>query len=328
LFPENKIKFRDIGDENDITHHTINDLNPLEKLKWNLKTVKLSNNYFGLYFVLIKEFFSKIKKRIVENTLGKDSVLTKMVNNEKLYYLRISWGCTGKCTYCGINKAIGPLRSKPLEQCISEFKKGLKLGYKEFLLVADDTGAYGIDKNYDFSDLLDEISKIEGDFQICLSSIDPVWLIKHIDSIERCVKKGILKDIMCYIQSGSSSVLKMMKRYNNAEKIKDAFLRLRKCSSDLRIFTAFIVGFPIETEKDVEETVSLIREIGFDTGQLITFSCVKGTEAERIKEKIPHEVINQRFKYMLKSLKSEDYIIRKLATYGFYFIKKQGVKNI
>lgn len=218
----------------------------------------------------------------------------------------ISRGCTKNCSYCAIKKAIGPLISKPLDQCVKEFKKGLSLGYKDFVITADDVGAYGLDINSSFPKLLGKITSVEGDYNIEIQGLHPVWIVKYIDELEGILKRRKIKIIICPIQSGSSRLLKLMHRYHNTEKMKEVFLRIKKSFPDLSLETNYLVGFPTETDEDVEETLSFIKQVNFDACYVFPFSCKTGTMAEKIEPKIQKQEIFKRLEYVKEYFKNTD----------------------
>jgi len=320
LFLENKIKFDDIEDPNTVGIWDVNQENPLEKLKEIFISPYLKSNTIGIMALLIGRFFPKFMEQI----FGEKSGLIYYFNllNQPVYLIRASWGCTGNCSYCGIKKAIGAHVSKPLEQCINEFKKGLKAGYKNFDISSQDIGQYGLDIGSSFPELLDKITDIEGDYKIVVSGLNPVWLVKYIDSLEKIIKKGNIRLISCPFQSGSSRVLKLMKRYSNIEKMKESYLRLKKSSKDLRIFPQVILGFPTETDEDVEKTLEFIKEINFNSGEIFLCSLIPGTKAAEMTG-FSQKTLLKRSKSVKKSLKKQGYrVIYRSKPDAFAFYKK------
>jgi MiaB/RimO family radical SAM methylthiotransferase len=224
-----------------------------------------------------------------------------------LYYLRISRGCLSNCSYCAIRFAIGPLKSKPINECIKEFKKGLDAGYKKFIIVADDLGAYGQDINTDFPTLLNELLKIEGEYEIELEESHPRWIVKYFDDLKKIISNHGIKKICIPIQSGSSRILKLMNRYSDVEKIKDMLIKLKTTDSDIIIGTNFMVGFPTEEIKDFKNTIKLLKDVKFDYGAVFPFSCKTGTPAENIEPKISTDEIKNRMKKVEDVLNDMNY---------------------
>ena len=300
LFPENKIKFKDTEDAN-ILFQNVNDQRPFGAIK----------KIFGKSFLIEKIYF-KARSHVLKNLLDEHSAVYRFFSisaKYREYCIRISRGCTGNCSYCAIKKAIGSFHSKTLDQCLDEFRNGLKKGYKKFVIVADDAGSYGIDIGTNLPELLNEMTKIEGDYEIVIRSLDPHWVVKYIDDLEEILKRQKIVYVDIAIQSGSSYILKLMRRFSDVEKMRDVFLRLKKSTPNLSLFTHVIVGFPTETMEDLKQTLSFINNVDFNSGLIFPFSCKTGTEVENIEPKISQEEIAKRLRYAKKFLKKAGYNI-------------------
>ena len=297
LFPENKIKFDNINDENVI----------------NYSKVMVEYGIYSKFMnYLLKRFFYKYDD---------DSFLYNFSKKDPLYYIKASWGCNGNCSYCAIKKAIGPLKSKPIDECVKELKKGLNKGYTNFILAADDIGAYGLGIGSNLPNLLIELTEIPEDYKISIREIGPGWVVKYINELEDIVKKHKIANMGITLQSYSSRILKRMNRYSDVDRIKDAFLRLKKSDSNLNFNTHIIIGFPTETEEEFKQTLYLIKEIDFDSGLVFPFSCKDGTEAEEIEPKISLEEIDKRLIYAKKFLKNSGYKVYNSNQNYFMFRK-------
>jgi len=202
----------------------------------------------------------------------------------------------GNCSYCGIKNAIGTLKSKPIKECLAEFKKGLSRGYKSFILLADDLGAYGLDIGTTFPALLKEFLKIEGNYKIYLFEMHPRWVIKYLDDLVFAVKTGNVDEIMCPVQSGSDKILKSMNRFHKAEEIKSALRELRKANPGLKIFTHILIGFPGETEEDFDKTIKLLKDVNFDYTSLYPYSERPNAPAISFPNKVSRQIIEKRIK--------------------------------
>jgi len=292
LFKDNKIKMENIDDTNILWPNRI-DLGLKNFL------IKISN-----YFSIIKKIYLKIRTYVSSRLLKNKYLYEKKFREmERAYYLRISRGCIGNCSYCAIKKAVGPLKSKSLDECITEFKKGLNKGHNNFIIVADNLGAYGIDIGLDFPKLLNEILKIEGDYKIELEELHPMWLVKYINEFEKIISKHKIRRICLPLQSASPRILKLMNRFSDIESIKKSINKLVKIDPDLILETHFIVGFPSETEEDFKDTINFLKEVKFDYGRVFPFSRKIGTKAETIEPKVSPDVINKRKRYLDNQLK-------------------------
>jgi len=208
FFPNNKIPYAHIDDENFLFQNVDMSL-PSEVIKKIFRDVKCIGN-----------IYAKIVDHILKNIFGENSLVYTISfhninkqNKNPYFILRISWGCKGNCSYCSIKNSTGRFHSKSIDECIKEFKKGLDAGYKKFIITAVDPGAYGLDVGSSFSELLDKITMIPGDYKITVRSVNPRWIVKYIDDLEKIVKRRKVTQIGIPIQSGSSRILKLMHRF-------------------------------------------------------------------------------------------------------------------
>jgi len=309
--PQKNIKFRDIEDAN-ILFENIDESHPAENIKKIFRKLRWP-----------EKIYCKIEDHLSKYILGKNSAGYQY--SKKQFHIRIAWGCKGNCSYCVINKATSPFHSKPVDECIKEFKKGLYKGYTNFVLDASDVGLYGVDINSSFPELLDKMTKIPGEYKISIREFHPVWLVKYIDKLEEIAKRHKILILDISLQSASTRILKLMNRYSDKEKIKDAILRLKKATHDIFLTVQFIIGFPTETWDEFEETLTFITGIGSNGGQIYLFSCKTGTEAENIKPQIPEEEMLRRGEYADKFLKKNGYFVNRntgAKLTGLNFVKK------
>lgn len=303
LFPENKIKFRDVKDVNTfyakVTYENLDETTSFGLIKRFLRRIPVIKHMFIKIETLIKKFDSDI--------------------NKKPFRVRVSWGCKGNCSYCIIKKAIGKLHSKPISECVSEFKNGLEKGYKKFIITGDDTSVYGQDINSSLPELLDEITNIPGDYEITILNLNPLWVSKYIDDFEKILKKGKITCIEVPFQSGSNRILKLMHRYNDVENMKKIFKRLNSIPN-VSIKTHAIIGFPTETWDDLKQTINFIKDVDVKEGMFFKYSCKTGTESEELNPKVPPVEIKKRAKYVKKKLKNFGYQVfhRTVNVYLFY----------
>jgi len=268
LFPDFKIKFKDIPDSN-IPY-------PIKKLR-SLRS----------YFFILKTDFSFLKRLKIY-----------MESNffRRYCYLRIGWGCIDPhCTYCKIWRAVGKLRSKPIDICLAEFKRALENGYRNIVLDADNLGAYGLDINLTFLDLLSRLLEEKGDYKIEIRDFHPFWLIKYLDGLISFLRLGKIRLFQCAIQSGNNRILKLMKRRHNKVQIKEALQKIKDAYPKIKLHTHIMVGFPSETEAEFEETLDLIREIDFDVVSIFGYSKNPYIlDPEIVNHEIPREIIEKR----------------------------------
>ena len=208
-------------------------------------------------------------------------------------YIKIEDGCESHCTYCIIPKARGKIRSKPFDDVINEVKKLTEGGCREIVLTGIETGSYGRDIGSSLAELLEEIDKIEGIGRIRLGSLDPS--IMKPDFVKRIAAvSSLAHHFHISMQSGSNSVLRMMKRKYNAEMALAAINSLREAMPDVCFTTDIIVGFPTESDENFRETVEFAKKAQFLMMHVFPYSKRSGTPAAEMKEQIDSSVKKSR----------------------------------
>lgn len=227
-----------------------------------------------------------------------DRVLT---TGENFAYLRIAEGCSNFCTYCAIPKIRGPFVSRNIEDILQEAKKLVKDGYKELIVIAQDTTKYGIDIYGEpkLAELLQKLSEIEGIRWIRFLYSYPETIT---DELIKVVKENdkICKYFDIPIQHISNSVLKRMNRKSNSESIRKLILKLRKEIPEVVIRTTIMVGFPGETKQDFEELYEFIKWAKFDRLGAFTYSKEDETAAARLKEQVHPMTKKSRYNKIMK----------------------------
>jgi tRNA A37 methylthiotransferase MiaB len=302
IFTNNKIKIKDIDDQ----HHTYENFNPFGILKEPLdifekileKSKIIRKTYTSIKNLLLEKFdyFAKIFPYFIYVNRTSNS-----------YILVISRGCIHNCSYCAIRKAVGPLKSKPIDQILEEFKSGLKKGFTSFYLDADDVGIYGLDTGSSLPELLNEITKIEGNYSFVLMDTHPRWIKKYINELVEIVKRKKIKKILLSVQSGNNRILKLMRRPYTKEDLYDTIPRLKAADPNLQLGVELIIGFPSEKMEEFEDTLELIKKLHFDYGTLFAFSPTVETDALKIEPKISNSEKRRRLKVALKLLKKMNY---------------------
>ncbi len=218
--------------------------------------------------------FNQVKERVIST--GKNFA-----------YLKIADGCSNRCTYCAIPYIRGPQISRKKEDILEEVKRLAKQGYKELILIAQDTTKYGIDiyGKPQLEELLKEISKIKEIKWIRFLYAYPETITDELIKIVKTNNK-ICKYFDIPIQHISDSVLKRMNRQSNENSIRTLIKKLREEIPNVIIRTTVMVGFPGETKEDFEELYNFIKEAKFDKLGCFTYSKEDGTPASRIKEQI------------------------------------------
>jgi len=214
--------------------------------------------------------------------------------DSSIFYIKISTGCLGHCTYCSVRLSRGKTKSKPIDKIISEFRDGLSRGYKTFALLGTDLSSYGRDFGYTLADLLREMVREKGEYRIGLRNLNPYFLNQMMDDLEPVFATGKIWYTEIAAESGSNKILKLMERDYTVETLKESIQRLRKACPSLMIRTQIMVGFPTETKQDFTETMCLLDEVKFDFVEVYRFSPRSGTAAEKMQGRISNRVMRLR----------------------------------
>ncbi len=209
-------------------------------------------------------------------------------------WVNIMYGCNNFCTYCIVPYVRGRERSRAINDVVNECKDLVKQGYKEITLLGQNVNSYGKDlENASFCKLIEEISKIDGKFRLRFMTNHPKDLtedlIKAIANSDKACKS-----IHLPIQSGSNHILKLMNRHYTREDYLDKIKILRSYIPDIAITTDIMVGFPMETDEDFEDTASIMKEVGYSGAFTFIYSKRAGTPAASMEGQTPEEVSKKR----------------------------------
>ena len=215
-------------------------------------------------------------------------------------FVKIQDGCNNFCSYCIIPYSRGNIRSKEKDDVVSEIKCLVKNGYKEVVLTGIHTGHYGKDKyDYDFSDLLSELCKIDNLKRIRISSIEITELdSKFIDVLKN--NKVIVNHMHIPLQSGCDKTLKEMNRKYDTKYYLDKINLIRSIRPNISITTDLIVGFPNEDDNLFNETINFLNKIKFSKIHVFPYSRRKGTKADLMDNQIDEQTKHKRVKEVLK----------------------------
>ncbi|MGM0919628.1 MAG: tRNA (N6-isopentenyl adenosine(37)-C2)-methylthiotransferase MiaB [Bacillota bacterium] len=206
-------------------------------------------------------------------------------------WVNIMFGCDKFCTYCIVPYTRGKERSRRPEEIIQEVRQLAASGYKEITLLGQNVNAYGKDFediSYGLGDLMDEIRKIDV-ARVRFTTSHPRDFDDHL--IEVLAKGGNLLDhIHLPVQSGSSEILKLMARKYDREKYMTLVKKIKEAIPTASLTTDIIVGFPNETDEQFEETLSMYREVEFDSAYTFIYSPREGTPAAKMQDNVPMEV--------------------------------------
>lgn len=234
-------------------------------------------------------------------------------------YVKIQDGCNNFCSYCKIPFARGKSRSRKKENVIKEIKKLVEEGFKEFILIGINLGAYGedLEENIDFEGLLENILQLEGVERVRIGSVYPDKISDRFIELFKNYK-NLMPHIHISLQSCDDTVLKMMKRKYGSELIEERLLKLKNSVENMEYTADIIVGFPGETDEMFENSYNLIKKIGFSGIHIFQYSDRENTVASRLENKIDAKVKKERadkleeLKHEMARIEREKYIGKEL----------------
>ncbi len=203
-------------------------------------------------------------------------------------YVKIAEGCDYKCAFCVIPKMRGHYRSRSIESVVAEAHQLAARGVKELLLVSQDTTFYGIDrKERDaLPRLIEALDQVDGIEWVRLLYLYPTTITDAtIDAI--AASRKVVRYIDLPLQHAADAVLKRMKRPGTRASYERLLGNIRAKMPDVALRTTFIVGFPGETEADVEELLAFITAVGFDHVGVFTYSHEEDTSAFDLADDVP-----------------------------------------
>ena len=279
----------------------------VEKLKKSYRHVDL---IFGTHNIF--KFAELIYRRITEEQMVIDiwkdteQIVEDLPNDRKYSFktgINIMFGCNNFCSYCIVPYVRGRERSRRPEEIIKEIQKLAADGVVEIMLLGQNVNSYGknLDNPMTFAQLLEEVEKIDGIERIRFMTSHPKDLSDELIEVMARSEK-ICRHLHLPLQSGSSRILKVMNRRYTKEQYLDLAERIKKAVPGISLTTDIIVGFPGETDEDFEETMDVVRRVGFDSAFTFIYSKRTGTPAAAMEDQVPEAIVKERFDRLLKEV--------------------------
>ena len=220
-------------------------------------------------------------------------------------FVNISYGCDKFCTYCIVPYTRGKERSRKLEDILNEVQELKNNNYQEVTLLGQNVNAYGKDfkDGTTFAKLLEEVAKIGIPRVRFLTSHPWDFTTDIIDVIAKY--DNIMKYIHLPVQSGSDEILRLMGRRYTREQYLTLVKEIKTRIPNVALTTDIIVGFPNESYEQFLETVSLCREVHYDSAFTFIYSPRNNTPAAKIKDNVPSSEKSKRFKELVKALEED-----------------------
>lgn len=220
-------------------------------------------------------------------------------------WLQISQGCNCVCSYCIVPSTRGREKSRDPQELVMEAEKLAADGVREITLLGQNVNSYGRDLPGDsrirFSELLGMIDAVDGIDRLRYTSPHPKDMREDVIEAHATLP-SLCEHIHLPLQSGSSPILKKMRRTYTRERYLDRVAMIREIVPDCAITTDIIVGFPGETEDDFSQTLEVVEEVGYDGAFTFIYSPRRGTLAAEMDDQIPHPLKVERMERLVEAV--------------------------
>jgi tRNA-2-methylthio-N6-dimethylallyladenosine synthase len=220
-------------------------------------------------------------------------------------FVSIMEGCSKYCSFCVVPYTRGEEVSRPLADVLAEIVHLAENGVKEVTLLGQNVNGYRFDGT-DFADLLHAVAAIDGIERIRYTTSHPLEFSDAIIQAHAEIPK-LVKYLHLPVQSGSDRVLAAMKRNHTALEYKSRIRKLKAAVPDIILSSDFIIGFPGETDRDFEQTMKLVEDVGFDFSYSFIYSARPGTPAADLNDDTPMETKKQRLQILQARLNQQGF---------------------
>src|SRR4051812_25955200 len=219
-------------------------------------------------------------------------------------WVQISVGCNCRCSYCIVPSTRGLEVSRPFDELVEEVRSQVADGAREVTLLGQNVNSYGRALRPDrrsFAELLHALDAIEGLDRLRYTSPHPKDMREDVIRAHAELA-SVCEHIHLPLQSGSSPILKAMRRTYDKERYLDRVGQIREHVPDVALTTDIIVGFPGETEAEFEETLEVVEQVRYDSAFTFIFSPRRGTEAADLDGQLPHAVKRERMERLVAAV--------------------------
>ena len=279
----------------------------IEKIQKSYRFVDLifgTHNLFRFPELLCRMFTDD--GMVVDIWEGTDQIVEDLPVERKYPFksgINIMFGCNNFCSYCIVPYVRGRERSRRPEEILDEIRKLAADGVVEVMLLGQNVNSYGknLDAPMSFAQLLKEVERIDGIERIRFMTSHPKDLSDELIEVMKDSKK-ICRHLHLPLQSGSTRILKAMNRRYTKEQYVALAEKIKREIPDISLTTDIIVGFPGETKEDVDDTVEVIRRVGFDNAFTFIYSPRTGTPAAAMENQVDGETVKEGFDRVLKTV--------------------------
>ncbi len=275
-----------------------------------LKTFPYVDIIFGTHNAYkFPEYLNRVKTESVQvkEILDKETKIVEGIPIDRessiKAFVTIMYGCNNFCTYCVVPYVRGRERSRKSEDILNEIKDLVSKGYKEVTLLGQNVNSYGkgLEEDINFAKLLRKVNEIEGLERIRFMSSHPKDLTEEvIMAVKECDK--VCEQIHLPVQSGSDTMLKAMNRHYDRATYLNLVNKIKEEIPGCSITTDIIVGFPGESEEDIQDTIDLVKEVKYDSAFTFIYSRRNHTPADKMENQIPEEIKHERFNRLVEAV--------------------------
>ena len=284
-----------------------------QKIESSYPTIDLvfgTHNLFDFPSLVLKVLTRKVKKgkgHIISEVWDDTDTIVEDIPVKRNYRFKsgvnIMFGCNNFCSYCIVPYVRGRERSRESSDIIREIRSLADDGVKEVMLLGQNVNSYGkgLEEDITFAELLQKVCEVEGIERIRFMTSHPKDLSDELIEVMASSDK-ICRHIHLPLQSGSTRILQAMNRHYTKEQYIDLALRIRKRIPDIAITTDLIIGFPGETDADVDDTIDVINNVEYDGAFTFIYSKRTGTPAASMPDQVPEDVVKKNFDRVLAAV--------------------------
>ncbi len=277
----------------------------IEKIRKSYRFVDLifgTHNIFKFAQLLVTMFENN--EMLIDIWNETDQIVEDLPVNRKYSYksgINIMFGCNNFCSYCIVPYVRGRERSREPKDILTEIERLVEDGVVEVMLLGQNVNSYGknLEHPITFAQLLREVEQIEGLRRIRFMTSHPKDLSDELIEVMSKSEK-ICRHLHLPVQAGSDRILQAMNRRYTKEQYLALVNKIKTAMPDIAITTDLIVGFPGETLEDVEETIDVVKKVGYDNAFTFIYSKRTGTPAAAMTNQVPDEVVKEGFDKLLK----------------------------
>jgi ribosomal protein S12 methylthiotransferase len=254
----------------------------------------------------------------VGDSPGLGETAPRVAQQGRSAYLQIADGCSAPCAFCAIPSIKGPLHSRPVDEILADARLLAERGVLEIVLVAQDTTAYGQDRG--------ERDALPSLLESLVEAVPEVPWIRIMYAYPQHISARLIETMAAYrsqvvpyldlpLQHAHPDTLRRMRRPANVDRVRALIARLRQAMPEIALRTAFIVGYPGETEAEFAALEAFLHEIEFDKVGVFTYSPELGTPAYDLPDAVPAEIAEERY-HRLMSAQQGISLARNVAQVG------------